>query len=405
MNIGLFTDTYYPQVSGVATSILTLRETLEAQGHQVYIFTSTDPKVAKNVYERNIFRFPSFPFTGFPDRRLAYSGALHAVQIAKELDLDIVHTQTEFSMGMIGKFVAFTLKIPAIHTYHTMYQDYLHYVANGKLIKPGTVKTAIRNYLKNMEGVVAPSQLVLDTMLEYGVTAPVRVIPTGVNVHSEVTTEDVAQLRTQFGFETDTPVALSLGRLAFEKNIEDTINAFSKIVDTIPAAKLLIAGDGPARESLEKRVTDLHLEKSIIFTGMIDHSEVPKYYAMADVFVSSSDSESQGLTYLEALVQHTPIVVMDSPYVEWLISDPSIGISLNTVEDLGEALTTYLNKTAAVGDVTKRDIKIEEVSAEHFGNEMLDFYQTVINDYNANEEQTGDSLFGTISNPFKRWHE
>lgn len=405
MNIGLFTDTYYPQVSGVATSILTLRETLEAQGHQVYIFTSTDPKVAKNVYERNIFRFPSFPFTGFPDRRLAYSGALHAVQIAKELDLDIVHTQTEFSMGMMGKFVAFNLKIPTIHTYHTMYQDYLHYVANGKLIKPSAVKTAIRNYLKNMEGVVAPSQLVLDTMLEYGVTAPVRVIPTGVNVHSDVTAEDVQQLRAQFGFAQDTPVALSLGRLAFEKNIEATINTFAQVIEEIPAAKLLIAGDGPARASLEERVATLALEKNIIFTGMVEHSEVPKYYAMADVFVSSSDSESQGLTYLEALVQHTPIVVMQSPYVDWLISDPSIGVALSSVENLGDALTTYLNKTAAVGDVSKRDAKIEEVSAEHFGNQMIDFYQSVINDYNTSEEQTGDSLFGTISNPFKRWHE
>lgn len=402
MNIGLFTDTYYPQVSGVATSISILRDTLESMGHQVYIFTSNDPKVGRNVYERNIFRFPSFPFTGFPDRRLAYSGALHAVQIAKELNLDIVHTQTEFSMGLMGKFVAFSLKIPAIHTYHTMYQDYLHYVANGKLIGPRAVKTAVRNYLKNMEGVVAPSQLVYETMLAYGVTAPIRIIPTGVEVNHHVTDEDTQELRQQLGLTTQTPVALSLGRLAFEKNIEDTIDAFKEVLAQNSAAKLVIAGDGPARQSLMEHVAALEITDNVLFTGMIDHADVPRYYAMADVFVSSSQSESQGLTYLEALTAHTPIVVMNSPYVRDLITDPSIGVGLDDVELLATALLPYLNKTAQVGDVSKRDAKINEISAEHFGTEIVKFYEAVINEYQTDDERNSDSIFGAFSNPFKR---
>ncbi|MDN6596963.1 MAG: glycosyltransferase, partial [Lentilactobacillus parabuchneri] len=136
MNIGIFTDTYFPQVSGVATSIKTLKNELERQGNQVYIFTTTDPHVDKDTYEQNIFRFSSIPFISFTDRRIAVRGLFQAYEIAKELNLDIVHTQTEFSMGMIGKFVAKNLNIPCIHTYHTMYEDYLHYVANGKLLRP-----------------------------------------------------------------------------------------------------------------------------------------------------------------------------------------------------------------------------------------------------------------------------
>ncbi len=124
MNIGIFTDTYFPQVSGVATSIKTLKEALEKQGHSVYIFTTTDPHVDKDAVEPNIFRFASVPFVSFTDRRIAVRGLFHAYQVAKELDLDIVHTQTEFSMGYIGKFVAKNLKIPCLHTYHTMYEDY-----------------------------------------------------------------------------------------------------------------------------------------------------------------------------------------------------------------------------------------------------------------------------------------
>ena len=152
MNIGLFTDTYFPQVSGVATSIKTLRDELEKQGNQVYIFTTTDPHVDKDTYERNIFRFPSIPFVSFTDRRIAVRGLFHAYEIAKELNLDIIHTQTEFSMGWIGKFVARNLEIPCIHTYHTMYEDYLHYVAKGKLLKPVHVKQMTLAFCLSYDG-------------------------------------------------------------------------------------------------------------------------------------------------------------------------------------------------------------------------------------------------------------
>lgn len=401
MNIGLFTDTYYPQVSGVATSISVLRDTLEEMGHQVYIFTSTDPKVAKNVYERNIFRFPSVPFTGFPDRRIAYSGGLHAVQIAKELELDIVHTQTEFSMGLMGKFVAFNLKIPAIHTYHTMYQDYLHYVANGKLIGPRTVKTAARNYLKNMEGVVAPSKLVLDTMLEYGVTAPIKIIPTGVNIKERVSQSIANKLRTQLGLALDTPVVLSLGRLAFEKNIEDTIDAFKTVLAETNDAMLIIAGDGPAKSALENHAQAIGIEKQIKFVGMIEHQDVIKYYAMADVFVSSSDSESQGLTYLEAISQHTPIVVMDSPYVKELITDPSIGTAVNDVAQLSANILKYLQTNEPLGDENVLEAKIRAVSAENFGEKIVEFYEEVIESYRIDTQKNNESFFNAFSNPFR----
>ena len=157
MNIGLFTATYFPQVSGVATSIKTLRHELEKQGHQVYIFTTTDPHVEKDVYERNIFAFQACHCVSFTDRRIAFRGLLHAYQLAKELNLDIVHTQTEFSMGLIGKFVARAMKIPCIHTYLTMYEDYLHYVANGKILKPVHVKQMTLAFCSHLDGVVAPA--------------------------------------------------------------------------------------------------------------------------------------------------------------------------------------------------------------------------------------------------------
>ena len=150
MNIGLFSDTYFPQISGVATSIKTLKEALEQQGHSVFIFTTTDPHVDKNIVEPNIFRVASVPFVSFTDRRVAFRGLFQVAKIANEVKLDIVHTQTEFSMGLIGKYVAYSLKIPSVHTYHTMYEDYLHYVLNGHLLKPYHVKQFTKAYLYHM---------------------------------------------------------------------------------------------------------------------------------------------------------------------------------------------------------------------------------------------------------------
>ena len=179
MNIGIFTDTYFPQISGVATSIKTLKEALEKQGHNVFIFTTTDPHLEKGTIEPNIFRFSSVPFISFTDRRIAFRGFFEATKVAKEVQLDIVHTQTEFALGMMGKYVAHQLKIPAIHTYHTMYEDYLHYVLNGHLLRPYHVKQFTKTYLKNMDGVIAPSKRVENLLTRYGVDIPIKIEPSG----------------------------------------------------------------------------------------------------------------------------------------------------------------------------------------------------------------------------------
>lgn len=374
MNIGIFTDTYFPQVSGVATSIKTLRDQLEQNGHSVYIFTSTDPKVDKDVYERNIFRFPSVPFVSFTDRRIAVAGVFRALQIARDLNLDLIHTQTEFSMGLMGKFIAHTLKIPVLHTYHTMYEDYLHYVANGKLLHPRQVKSMSRAYLHGVEGVVAPSDRVLTTLRGYGVKIPIRVIPTGVNLSQYEQTPVDSRLRQELHFSTDTPVLLSLSRLAFEKNIHEIIMAMPDILSQQPTAQLVIVGDGPAREDLQSQVTQMGLNDHITFTGEISNDRVSEYYHMADVFVSASDSESQGLTYIEAIAAGLPIVVMSSPYTDELLTSPTVGKAFKQQSELVADVDAYLCGAIDLRDQTVRQRLLYEISADAFGKRILQFY-------------------------------
>lgn len=378
MNIGIFTDTYFPQVSGVATSIKTLRDELIAQGHHVYIFTTTDPKARHDDVANGIYRFASIPFVSFSDRRIAIRGVFRAIRLAKKFHLDVIHNQTEFSLGVMGKTVAHHLHIPCLHTYHTMYQDYLHYIANGHVLKPNDVARLAHLYLKNMSGVIAPSERVLETLRDYHVESPIRVIPTGINlrVYSKRDSQtEIEKLRKQLGYKMDTPVLLSLSRLAYEKNIHTLIDAMPDILVRRPDAQLLIVGDGPARQTLERQTRQLNLTDHVKFAGEIDNDQVYHYYQMADVFVSASDSESQGLTYDEALASDLPIVVMRSEYTDELIDNPAIGTSFQQKSDLVKGAVYYLGNPATAESRLKRQQKLHEISAEVFVQRVVKFYQ------------------------------
>lgn len=408
MNIGLFSDTYYPQVSGVATSMQTLKNELEKLGHNVYIFTSTDPKVDKNSEEeQKIFRFASIPYAGFKDRRLAYRGAYQAVQLAKSLNLDIVHTQTEFSLGIIGKLVAKQLKIPAIHTYHTMYQDYTHYVLNGRLIKPGAVSVLLRGYLKKMDGVIAPTTLVEDVLKDCDIEIPIKIIPTGIPSSFKDSKDNHELLRQKLGFTADTPVLLSLGRIAFEKNIEESINAFSEVLEKLPEAEFVIAGDGPALESLKDHTRSLGIENKVHFVGMVDHEDVYSYYRMADVFISSSDTETQGLTMIEAMQANRPFICRNYPFLKDIVVDDTIGTMVDEEEETAETIYKYLVNKEQYKHSASRDQQLEKTSGQTFAKNVHAFYEEVIQNHIIDEDLADDEtelqkIINYMKSPFKK---
>lgn len=386
MNIGLFTDTYFPQLSGVATSIKTLKDALEEQGHNVFIFTTTDPHIKKGTIEPNVFRFSSIPFVSFTDRRIAFRGFFEATKVAKEVKLDIVHTQTEFALGTIGKYVAHQLKIPAIHTYHTMYEDYLHYVLNGHLLRPYHVKQFTRGYLKNMDGVIAPSERVEALLERYGVKIPIRVIPTGVDIKS-MNEADNREIRAELDIDKDAPVILTLSRIAAEKKIDHILDVMPDIIEEFPKVKLVIAGDGPDVKMLKEHVERLTLEDYVIFTGAIAHEDVGNYYKMADLFVSASDTETQGLTYIEALAAGTQCVVYDTDYTEHVFDDEMYCKIFTTKKEMLADILWYLRQGKIKIPQDKLENKMDQVSAKHFGLEVYDFYQDVINKYQIEHEE------------------
>ena len=386
MNIGLYTDTYFPQISGVATSIKTLQDALERQGHNVFIFTTTDPHVKKGTVEPNVFRFSSIPFVSFTDRRIAFRGLFEATKVAKEVNLDIVHTQTEFALGTIGKYVAHQLDIPAIHTYHTMYEDYLHYILNGHLLRPYHVKQFVKSYLKNMDGCIAPSGRVEELLRRYGVQIPIRVIPTGVDIQS-MNSDANRDVRKDLGIDADAPVILTLSRIAAEKKINHILNVLPAIIEEIPNVKFVIAGDGPDVKVLQEQVERLTLEDYVIFAGNVDHGDVGNYYRMADIFVSASDTETQGLTYVEALAAGTPCVVYDTDYTENIFDKDIFGRRFNTQQEMQEEIISLLKQKRAKIPQEILQNKLQSISSDQFATNVHDFYQYVIDHYQPKHEE------------------
>ena len=377
MNFGLFTDTYFPQLSGVATSIQTLKNALEKNGHSVFIFTTTDPHLGKGTIEPNVFRVSSVPFVSFTDRRIAFRGLFQATKIAKEVKLDIVHTQTEFSMGMIGKYVAHSLGIPAIHTYHTMYEDYLHYVLNGHLLKPYHVKQFTKAYLHNMDGVVAPSERVKETLTRYGVTIPMRIIPTGVDL-TAINENPRRDVRKELGIDSNEKVILTLSRVAAEKKINQILDVLPTVLEIEPNVKFVIAGDGPDVQPLKDQVARLSLEDYVIFAGSVEHSDVGNYYRMADLFVSASDTETQGLTYIEALAAGTKCVVYSTDYTEHVFDNKELGSTFTTKNEMTNEIIDYLKANQFTIPKNLKEKKLIDVSADTFAHKIEDFYQEAI---------------------------
>ena len=399
MRVGLFTDTYFPQVSGVATSIRTLKTELEKLGHTVFIFTTTDKDVDR--YEDwQIIRIPSVPFFAFKDRRVAYRGFSTALEMAKQYQLDVIHTQTEFSLGFLGVWIAKELRIPVLHTYHTQYEDYTRYIARGMLIRPGMVKYMVRGFLSDVDGVVCPSEIVYDLLNTYKIPIEKRIIPTGIELakfeRPEIQAEHIQNLRQKLGIEPDETILLSLSRVSYEKNIQAVLKALPMVLKEEEKVKLVVAGDGPYLDDLKSLAKQLKIQDSIIFTGMVAPSETALYYKAADFFVSASTSETQGLTYLESLAAGTPIIAHSNPYLDNLVSNPMFGTLYHEDHDLAGAI---LEAIIATPDMEERVLgkKLYEISAQNFGKRMEDFYQDLITEFDTKGTRPGESRSGRLA--------
>jgi len=383
LNIGLFTDTYFPQINGVATSVHILEKELTSMGHNVYIFTTTNPKTQR---KHNVFRMPSMPFVFLPTHRVGLFYPPQVLLKIRKLKLDIVHTHSEFSLGIFGKVVSEVAKIPQIHTYHTLWEDYVHYVAGGHII---TAKMARRysKYFCNMaRAVIAPTDKARNALLSYDVKRPIRVIPTGIDfapfAPSGFCPNEIAKLRKSLGIMPNDKVLLMLGRVAKEKSMDVIVRQMPEIIKCVPNAKLVVVGDGPARAELQALAKSLGMAERTIFTGSRPWSEIGKYYQLGDVFVSASTSETQGLTYVEAMAAGVPVVAKYDKSIAELVRHGETGYTFVNDSDLPDIAARVLNDSTEARRIADTALaSIDHLSGKRFGQNVERLYREVVAAY------------------------
>lgn len=392
MNIGLFTDTYFPQINGVATSVHTLAGALRARGHNVYIFTPKDPNTTAEQSDENVIAMPSLPFMLLRNYRVGLIYSPRAFNQISHLHLDIVHTQTEFPLGIFGKLLSTVKKIPMVHTYHTMYEDYVHYIAKGYIVTPAMAKEFSKLFCNSATAVVAPTEKAKHFLEEYGVTKPIEIIPTGIDTSlfakKNFLEQDTIALKQSLGLEKDTPVILSLGRVAKEKSIDVILRALPKLFQKMPQARMVIVGDGPERENLEHLAKELDIAHKVLFIGAKPWTEIGKYYQIGTVFCSASVSETQGLTFAEAMAGGIPVVAKRDESIENIIENNKTGLLFETEEDLTEKLYMLLNTPALQKRLSNASIaKMELLSVEAFAEHMEQLYENTIAVYHSDTAQ------------------
>ena len=380
MRIGIFTDTYLPQVNGVVTSILMLEKELRNLGHEVYIFTTSNPKA--NDISENIFRLPSMPFVFLPIYRVAFFCPPKLLHKIKTFNLDIVHTQTEFSVGLFGKMVSKFLRIPMIHTYHTMYEHYVHYIAKGYLVKPRMARKVSKLFCNMANQVIAPTQKTKDCLISYGVKKPIEIVPTGIELEKfkkPVPQEKIDFLKKNIGLGLNDFVILYLGRLSKEKSIDVVVNQMPNIIKKIVNAKLLIVGGGPHLDKLKSLAHELHVEENIRFTGEIPWQKINLYYKLANVFITPSTSETQGLTCLEAMASGVPVICKNDPSFSNLIKHNLNGFLFNDPSELQDIIYS-LKQDKKLKNRIMNDayITVEKLSCASFAKSVLDVYLSAI---------------------------
>lgn len=327
MKILIATDTYQPSINGVVTSILNLKSGLEALGHDVRILTLS--ATTKSYYENKVYYIGSYNMSVFyPDIRIKARPSAGAVTQIVNWGPDIIHTQNEFSTFYIAKKIAGKLSIPIVHTYHTMYEDYTHYLYAGKLVGKLVVKQGTHYIASHVSGIIAPTQKTYKALKGYGIDIPVDIVPTGISLEIfdiPLSEEIRSTLLKKLDIPAEHFVMVSVSRIGKEKNIHELIDYMRALKGR--EISLVIVGDGPHRKALVELVEKLQLTDSVKFTGMIPPAEISRYYQMANLFVSASTSETQGLTYIEALASGTPILCRKDDCLEGVLVDGYQGYS------------------------------------------------------------------------------
>lgn len=376
MRIGFFTDTYTPQINGVVSSIKLFTDALERLGHEVYIFAPTPRQPTDTA---RIVRIPSVPFAFQPEMRLASIYSQHAYRLVRRANLDVIHSHDPFAIGLFGLAVAKRFRIPYVHTYHTLYPEYVHYIWETRFTRSMAQRLS-RDFCDQCDLVLAPSTKIQQALAHWGVKARVELLPTGVDASrfAQRDPEAAAALRKRFGIPESDRLLTFVGRIGLEKNVDLLVEAMSHV--TTRGARLLIVGNGPYRPELERHIAALGIGDRVTFTGYLQREDVVAAYAASDVFFFASTSETQGLVVAEAMASGLPVVAVEDLAVGDAVTDGVNGFLTperpRALAEAADRVLTDPSLRAAMGAESVRRAK--ELSIDLMAQRLAGLYAEVV---------------------------
>lgn len=398
MRIGLFTDTYAPEINGVVSSIVLLENELKKHGHEVFVVT-TGNSLFETERQGNVMRLPGVELKQLYGYVLTSPIHFAAMDEIEEMQLDLIHAHTEFGVGIFARLVAKKLNIPLVSTYHTTYEDYTHYVnpINSKSVDK-IAKKAVAN-LSKLYGttcveMISPSEKTKEMLLGYGIKTPIDVIPTGIDLQRfdrhNTPAERIEEIRKEAGVSPQECLIVFVGRIAKEKSIDLPIQGVKKLKEDQVPAKLMIIGAGPQTEELVALCEELQVQDCVVFAGKKPADQIPAYYHAADAFVSASLTETQGMTFIEALASNLPVFARPDEVLEGLVLDGETGYLFETPEGFASCVETYLALTEAERSAIKEACKshVQKYDSRIFYQQVIALYERAVTTYQDYYEVT-----------------
>jgi glycosyltransferase involved in cell wall biosynthesis len=327
----MFTDAYWPRVNGVTVSVDSFSHALVRAGHQVMIVCSSYPEISDSEYtsgtgerensgdkEPTVIRVPSMPSPVSKEDRVA---KIHKwFWVAKKIEAfspDILHINTEFMIAEFGLQYARQHYLPVIYTFHTMWEDYIrNYIP---LLPDFFLRFIARRVLKNImrraDRIIVPTTQIKAVLKEYKVRKETYLLPTGVDPllfqHSKEEAQKFRRhLEEKYPQLAGKRILLFAGRIGKEKNISFLLRILPEIIKKHSDVILLIAGNGPDLYDLQEESEQLNISGDCIFTGYLARMDLALTYAMSDVFVFPSLTETQGMVTIEAMLSGLPVVAI-----------------------------------------------------------------------------------------------
>jgi 1,2-diacylglycerol 3-alpha-glucosyltransferase len=383
MNIALFTDTFLPVKNGVVTHVNELRDGLRRKGHTVFIVTSRFPDYEDDDPE--ILRLTSLKVPLGKGMQIRYAFGLQktVTDFLHDKDIQIVHTHTEFSVGRSGVKAARRLGIPHVHTLHTMWEEYRHYIFNGKVLTRGMIRRALRWFMKRVDAFVAPSPKSAHYLQGLMPSVPVSVISNGVDtsrIAALIPTEEQKRaLRASLGLREDDFVLIFVGRIGMEKRVFELVDAVAAAAAREPRIRMVFVGDGPTLDALKHRAEDSAAPGAFVFTGFLGWEAVISHLAASHLFVTVSLSEVQPMTIIEAQLCGLPVAARrDESYFE-VILDGKNGYLVDEDSEVIERIIELARDAKKCAEFSRESLRrSQNLSIENTVTRMEHLYTELI---------------------------